>query len=245
MIYPQRIEIGWFLIILAVVGLVFLAIHHFWPERRRMLPVMCMLMFGTAFLGCVAWYFWLPNPATIAEDHVVNQTFTTASEVPDVILRFVYPDMPALVLINQSNKIARDIKWSVALWNIDDPRTYINPGAAPNAHDPLPIPVSTFDFLRPHAIGGPQALFNTTLVLPYVKPGQRLVGSASVVCPECGRGHTYLLYIIFGQGGWYTEVADKKEGELIIPHHLTKELVANYYNEIVQTPDSARIPIEK
>jgi len=69
-----------------------------------MLPVMGMLMFGTAFLAALLGIFGYLI-CNIAEDHVVNQTFTTASEVPDVILRFVYPDMPALVLINQSNKM--------------------------------------------------------------------------------------------------------------------------------------------
>lgn len=183
----------------------------------------------------------------VIENLEALQTHTSEAQIierPDVIIQFVYPDMPALVLINHSDKIARDVKWSVALWNIDDPRTYVNPGAAPNGHDPLPIPVATFDFLRPHAIGGPQNLFNTPLVLPHVKTGQRLAGSASVICPECGRGHTYLLHIIFGQGGWYTEVLDKKEGELIYPHHFTKELVASFYNEIYQVPELSRISIQ-
>jgi hypothetical protein len=78
----------------------------------------------------------------------------TATAKPDVSLRFVYPDAPALVLENNSDVIAKDIKWMVILFNMD----------IPDRNDPLPIPTSTFDWLRPHSHGGPQDLFGTALV---------------------------------------------------------------------------------
>jgi hypothetical protein len=160
-----------------------------------------------------------------------------ASLAPDVAIRFVYPKAPALLLVNQSDQIARQIKWSAAIWNIDDPRTYANPNAGPNNHDPLPISVQTFDFLRPKATGGPQTLFDERLI----KPGQRLFGTVSVVCPDCQRGRTYFVHITWGEGGWYTEIADRTEGELVIPHHFTKELVQKYYTEsLALIPDNVR-----
>jgi hypothetical protein len=79
-----------------------------------------------------------------------------AQELADVSLRFVYPKSPALILVNNSDVIAKNIKWSVALWNMD----------LPDRNDPLPIPVSTFDWIKPHDEGGPQNLFNTPLVCP-------------------------------------------------------------------------------
>lgn len=169
----------------------------------------------------------------------------SAVEAPDVALRFVYPKSPALVLVNESGAIARNIKSAVALWNMDDPRTYVNPNASPDAHDPLPIPVATFDFLRPRTAGGPQNLFDSPLVAPHIKNGQRLFGSASIICPECARGHTYIFSIIWGEGGWYVEALNSREGELLIPANFNKETVAAFFREIVaQTPESARIPIQ-
>jgi hypothetical protein len=68
---------------------------------------------------------------------------------PEVTLQFVYPQSPALQLINISNKVARDIKYMVTMWNLD----------LPERVEPLLIPVSTFDWIRPHEASGPQSLF--------------------------------------------------------------------------------------
>ena len=111
----------------------------------------------------------------------------------DVALGFVYPKSPALMIANLSDSLARDIKWTVVLWNMD----------LPDRNDPLPIPVSTFDWLKAREEGGPQDLFNGPLVAPLLKPGNRLFGSASADCPACARGRTYIVYIVWGQGGWF------------------------------------------
>jgi hypothetical protein len=171
------------------------------------------------------------------------------AEKPDITIRLIYPDYPSIVLVNNSDKLAREIKWSVAVWNLDDPRTYVNPHPEPYAHDPLPFPVSMFDFLRPHSESGPQQVFGSQHVRPYVKEGQNVFGSISVICPDCTKGHTYVVYWTVGRTGWYAEIAglgDKKftEGELVIPHHFTKELIQAYVQEaLAETPPSARIPI--
>ncbi len=169
---------------------------------------------------------------------------------PDITARFVYPDYPALVLVNNSNKLAKEIKWSVAVWNLDDPRTYLNKNPTANGHDPLPVPVSLFDFIRPHSEGGPQALFGSEHVRPYVKEGQRVFGCVGIICPECVRGHTYLVYWVVGKGGWYTEVAkmnpygDITEGQLVIPPNFTRDLVQAYFqNALQQIPEASRIQI--
>ena len=72
----------------------------------------------------------------------ISQTLPLTKELPDVALRFVYPKSPALVLVNQSAVIARDIKWTVVLWNMD----------LPDRNDPLPIPVSTFDWITDNSM---------------------------------------------------------------------------------------------
>jgi len=231
--------------LITIPGAVFslgLTLYFLWPEIRavhsrrkhRMVALIGMVVCGFAFSGFGLWYFW-PTKREVA---------AAASEStplhPDVTIRFVYSKNPSLVLVNQSSVIARTIKWSVAIWNLDDQRTYINKNPAPNAHDPLPIPSQTYDFLRPHTSGGPQLLFDTT----YVKAGQHLFGSASVVCPDCTRGHTYIVDIIWNQSGWYAEVLDQREGELIIPRHITNEDVDSYYKTwIDMIPEASRLTI--
>jgi hypothetical protein len=153
---------------------------------------------------------------------------------PDVTLRFVYPKAPALVIANPSDSVVRDIKWAVGLWNMD----------LPDRDDPLPIPVSTFDWIRPHDEGGPQNLFDGPLVAPLLKSGNRLFGSVSVLCPECSRGRTYIVYIVWGKSGWFSEVENEKAGKLIIPANFLKEGREAYFKALeAAVPEKSRIPI--
>ena len=165
-------------------------------------------------------------------------------ELPDVTLRFVNAKAPALLLINKSGKLAKQIKWTVKVWDLDDPTTYFNTAPAPDAHDPLPIKVDTFNFLSPHSTSGPQNLFGSDLVAPFVKPGHQLFGSASVVCPDCARGHTFFVYIEWGKDGWYYEVASETSGNVFIPKHLTaSEVKAYFVSARSMMPRGSRIPI--
>jgi hypothetical protein len=153
---------------------------------------------------------------------------------PTEALRFVYQKSPALIPVNQSNVIAKNIKWTVALWNMD----------LPDRDDPLPIPVSTFDWLRPNDEGGPQNLFDGPLVAPLLKPGNRLFGSASVICPECTRGRTYILYIVWGESGWFLEVENEQSGRVLIPHNFLKASRTEYFKELeAAVPARSRTPI--
>ena len=107
---------------------------------------------------------------------------------------------PMVVLTNISNKVAQNIKWSVWLWNLDDQKmkATIEPTEPSEFPQPLQIPTQTFDFIRPHSFGGPMILFVSPAVSSKIKVGDRLMGSASVVCPDCARGHTYIVYIVLG-----------------------------------------------
>jgi hypothetical protein len=143
---------------------------------------------------------------------------TTVPAHPDVTLRFINPTEPALQLVNQSGVTARDIKWMVTLWNLD----------LPNRTNPLPIPTAAFDFIMPHSPGGPQGLFDAPMVASLLHPGDHLIGSASVSCPDCVRGRTFIVYIILGHDGWFTEVLDKMHGEVLVPKHPTKSDITKY-----------------
>jgi hypothetical protein len=165
---------------------------------------------------------------------------------PDVSLKFVYPTSPALVLTNNTNAVANQIKWTVVLWNLDDPRAYAGapPDNPPDAHEALQIPVSTFDFIRAHSTGGPLNLFGSPLVAPYVKSGNRLAGFASAICPNCTRGHTYFVWIVYGQGGWLAELSQYKNGEVISPRPQTRANVANFFDQFMPTvPEKDHMPI--
>ncbi len=148
---------------------------------------------------------------------------------PDLALRFVYPKCSALVLINQSSVVAKDIKWTVAIWNMD----------LPDRNDPLPIPVSTFDWIRPHNRSGPQDLFNSPHIIPLLKSGDRLFGSASVCSPSCIRGRTYIIYIVWGKDGWFAEVEEEESGNILIPPNFLKNTRDQYFKAL-----EAMIPIK-
>jgi hypothetical protein len=130
----------------------------------------------------------------------------TQERQPDVALGLVTPEEPALVITNLSGLVASQIKWSVVLWNQD----------APTPFGPLPIPTQTFEFLRPTESSGPQRLF-TDPVAKFVSKGQRLIGSAAVSCPTCGRGRTYVVSIVFGEGGWFYELPNDETGAILVP----------------------------
>ena len=124
---------------------------------------------------------------------------------------------PALVISNTSGLVAKDIKWTVLLMNV----------SKPDAKDPLPIPVSSFDFIRPGGTSGRQLLF-TPQVTATLSSGDKLWGSMSVDCPECARGNTYLIYIDWGHGGWYYHLKDKVNGTVLGPKSASYEETLNY-----------------
>jgi len=155
---------------------------------------------------------------------------------PDVSLRFVYPKSPSLILVNQSGVIARNIKWTAALWNID----------LPDRNNPLPIPVSNFDWIRPHDESGPLDLFGNPSVASLLKPSNRLFGSVSILCPECARGRTYIVYIIWGDSGWFTEIESQKDGKVIIPPNFLNTSRDKYFKALeAAVPLAARTPIDE
>jgi hypothetical protein len=154
---------------------------------------------------------------------------------PDIFLKLVFPEAPALVIVNPSDAVARDMKYAVVLWNSSLPD-----GAEPL--QPLQIPTGTFDWLKGHTEGGPQILF-TASISSLLKPGDKLYGSVNVNCPTCVRGRSYLVYIEWGKGGWTAETSDPK-GMIVIPAKNTLEGRVGYFQQIEQeVAADKRIPI--
>jgi hypothetical protein len=184
----------------------------------------------------------------IAGGIILNQPAVTATPAqpeaqppkesqPDVGLKFVYPKSPALMITTLSGSVARDIKWMVVLWNMD----------IPERDNPLPIPAQTFDWIKGHDEGGPHNLFDTPLVSPLLKNGNRLFGSATVDCPACTSGKTYIVYIVWGQGGWFSEVGNnswKSPGKAIAPKNFLRDNREAYFKILeAMIPENKRIPI--
>lgn len=174
-------------------------------------------------IGAIVCFVVIPSPAE-----------------PEVTARFAHPSSPMLVLDNEFAAIARDIKMVFAIWNADDLRTYV-PGSS--GDDPLPIRISTYDVLRPHTSSGGQGIFQNSINAGYIKKGDKLIGSIGVVCPTCTRGHSYFVYIIWGQGGWFTEISNSKEGGATVPKRMTPNDLKAYFSSIEQIPIVLRYPI--
>jgi hypothetical protein len=212
-----------------IVALLGIALMYLAPNRKEF----GWTAFGLAVILGIAWLY-LANSRLARAVRGENLDTPTPAPQPEVALQLVYENMPALLLMNLSDVVARDIKWTVALWNKD----------LPDRNDPLPIPVSTFDWLRPHDNGGPEALFDAPRVASLVKPGDHLLGSASVVCPTCIRGRTYIVYIEYGKGGWFAELPDERSGHIVLPLMDSKGARERYFESLENAaPEDKRVQI--
>jgi hypothetical protein len=144
-IAAAAIPMTWYIRAFLVLCLAFIAIDLIvrspltvnWPTRVK-------FFCGVTALVLLILASWRP----VIEDY-------RGIELADVRLRLVHPAAPMLILDNDSGVIAKDIKKMFGIWNADDLRTHVQ-GSAGN--DPLPIPIATFDALRPHVSSGPADL---------------------------------------------------------------------------------------
>jgi hypothetical protein len=164
----------------------------------------------------------------------IGLAFKTAP-APDLTLHFVNPKSPALVLVNKSSVIAREIKWQVALWDRDHP----------DRVDQLPIPVGGFDWLKPGEESIPRELFYLPSVTSLLKPGARLMGSALVSCSTCRKSRSYIVSVDLGNRAWFAEINVEGSGGLPVPEKHTREALIEYFNALESTPAQSRIPVSE
>ncbi len=157
-----------------------------------------------------------------------------AGAQPMVGLKIVHAKSPAVACINESDAIARDILWGIVLWNRDTLEVQT-----------LPIPTEKCDWLRPHDEGAPVRISSWFTEL---KPGTRLMGTATISCPNCVTGRTYIVSITVGEGGWFSETTfdPGMQGKFLAPVKLQPGAeMAKFFNELeVLAPANSRIPIE-
>lgn len=181
--------------------------------------VVGVLGLGVAIIAIFAPYEWrnmsawirgigLITGSALIGLSVVLLLVLPAQEFPEITLRFVAHDEPLLQLANGTNVVARNIKWLILAWNVSRLST---------SDQPLQIPASQFDFLVSHSMSAPISIFTTPLVKPSVNKGDIIIGSASVDCPDCKRGNTYIFWIKLGSGGWFYLVPDIYNGNVLTP----------------------------
>jgi hypothetical protein len=210
-----------------------------WPQYLIVISAIGLLV---GFVG----YFRLNIDPKVVDSGAVSATNKPVSGIPMVRLSFVNRASPRIIIENDSDVLAEQIKWSIGIWNIDDARAFFNHDTTeqPVVHDALPIPVQTFDFLRAHTQSGQMSIFDTLRASGYVKDGQRLYGSISVISPTCLRGRTYIVGIKYGVSGWYYEDPSLTEGQLVTPKTGKKEDVQDWYRFLENAvPNASRISI--
>ena len=86
-------------------------------------------------------------------------------------------------------------------------------------------------------------MFFRPAVAARVKKGDRVFGSASVSCPECTVGRTYALSFTYAIAGWFAELPDWKNADMLVPKMVTPDGLTAFYGFINSIPDNKRIQI--
>jgi hypothetical protein len=156
-------------------------------EKIPLTPAFLFIGGVAAIVASISLYFGTTEPQIKAN-------------FPDVVMRLIYPERPAILLENISDATALQIKYAVALLHID----------GSDVGKPVQIPISTFDFIKGREGGGPQNLFDPPNAIQSPNKGDRLFGWIQVSCPTCIATHYYWTYVHFGYDGWYSEVLKER-----------------------------------
>jgi hypothetical protein len=154
---------------------------------------------------------------------------------PAVALTFASPLEATISIWNTSSVVVHDPKYTVVLLNVDDPATF---------PDPLPIPTAKADYIQPQRRWGPNQMIGQNKVKARVKPGNRLVGWVSVLCPTCQARH-YWLYIQHGASGWFAAMEEDEFPDMAKISSIIKEKVPEtFFKSFMATvPEAKRIPL--
>jgi hypothetical protein len=152
---------------------------------------------------------------------------------PDVALTFSDPRMTIVSIWNVSSTVVQKPKYAVNLVNVDEATT---------SPDILPMGTQMGDYIQPWSRMGPNQMVGMTQVKSHIKEGDRLVGWAYVMCPECPR-HNYIVYIKHGIEGWYAEIKDNEFLDMNQIGKLMKDREALFKAFMASVPQERRISI--
>ncbi|HEY3971607.1 MAG TPA: hypothetical protein VGM18_01310 [Candidatus Sulfotelmatobacter sp.] len=196
------------------------------------IDVKVILWASATFFAVVV--LWSPVARRYSAEH--SPRAEPQPEQPSVTLRFTDPRYPVLAIDNISGAVARNVKWEVVLWDMDS--------QGRNDLNPLQIPTQTFDFIKARDESGFEEIF-TPAIAASLRRGDRLFGTAVVDCPECKQGRTYVLYIVWGEGGWFSEY-NAGAGKVMVPVKVTPSSLGLYFRTLENmVPKAMRIPIGK
>src|ERR1700722_6936567 len=111
---------------------------------------------------------------------------------------------PAYSFVNHSDSIARNVAWTIVLWDTELPD---------EAHT-LPILIYPISWIKPDESTPGVGIFGQPP--PQLKKGDRLVVTAAVDCPDCVPA-SYVVSIPWGESGWYANSGKRWKGKLVMP----------------------------
>ena len=127
---------------------------------------------------------------------------------PDAIIAIVNPSYPGVLLSNRGQSLMREPRYSVSIFDLDVPSvngTYVSLSAD--------IPSFKDGWIKPKENSGPYFLF---IRGREPRAGDRLFGIARTTCPDCPTERMYWIYMIYREGGWYSELQKGKPSRSIL-----------------------------
>lgn len=119
----------------------------------------------------------------------------------DIRLEFTQPSDPQISVRNIGTAVVRGPRYNLTLASLDNAK-WDDKGILPVLRTNQQS-FSQNDWLRPGQGFGGYALFDSANRPPE---GSRLLGWVSCTCPECITERAYLVFVVFGESGWYYEV---------------------------------------
>lgn len=222
---PPNVPLG--IGIWSVAAIVAIRIFWIWEWTER-LTTFTKVLVSVAFLALVVFGTWESAMEGLLLQHPLSQDAQSIPplprrlippmpsgifpkpqppEKPDIGLEFVGPGDVGFRMINLSNVVLQEPKYTLLLFDLDGPKKSFPNGTA--APEPLPIPTEIeHDFMRPKDKYLWRPIVSTfPAVQAIVKSGDRIFGLGFVSCPHCIIDRTYWVYFVVGGGGWYSEVA--------------------------------------
>jgi hypothetical protein len=184
---------------------------------RRSLPVTTSsILAGLAGLAyaCLVWY-----------------AIVTSEKPPavDVTALFVSRLQPSIILSNNSSRTASSIIWSPVLFNLTDAYNIVASGRD-DVVQPLQIPAQRLDFLKAGQKSLQIDIFQGRI--HGLKYGDKIFGSVTINCQDCGRGHTFIYFVAIGQSGWVWEDTKLDSGYALVPVTGMATSIIKFYNQL-------------
>ena len=171
------------------------------------------------------------------------QNNTTAPGPIDIEAIISYPKCPAISLRNLSNRVATGLTWEITLFRTTN---FNFTSSGQQQIYVTSLPTQQMGFVKAHSEDLPSTMFPEAYCRSDgpIKEGDDLIGSLFVDCPECGKGTTYIVHLVWGKSGWYVHV-NIPQGGMLIPIKLNTPIFHAYVQKWEKDmPGAYKIPIK-